>query len=377
MACVTIPGLRYRDFSRSFHYREECRNVPLEGAIEVTNACNLSCRHCYIRDNDTRGELSYTQWRRIIDEIVEEGCLWLTFTGGEPLLRKDFLDIYLYAKRKGLLLVLFTNATLIDRKIAEFLAEYRPFFLEISLYGMSEDVYKSVSGSPEAYYRMKEALALLRERNVLFKLKSVLTKDTIAQIPQMKAFAKGLGLEFRFDLLINPRIDGGKEPCEVRVSPEEGVALEMSDSETAYYMEKDYFGLTQEVNPGLLFPCSAGKNSFNIDSKGRLSICNMVRHINCDLTMMSFKEGWQSFPEILSRKAALNSRCASCNLDSFCNRCPGWAMMEYRDEGALVEYACEVTRAREQVILERRRGNGNKSKEKLYQAELKGSNLDS
>ena len=94
MACVTIPKLRYRDFSKGFHNNKKCERIPLEGAVELTNSCNLACTHCYIREDDTKGELSYCQWCRIIDEITEAGCLWLTFTGGEPFRRRDFLDIY-------------------------------------------------------------------------------------------------------------------------------------------------------------------------------------------------------------------------------------------------------------------------------------------
>jgi MoaA/NifB/PqqE/SkfB family radical SAM enzyme len=74
------------------------------GSAEVTARCNLRCAHCYINlpadDRAARQrELSLQDWRRIIDEIVAEGCLWLLFTGGEPLVRPDFPDIYLHAKK--------------------------------------------------------------------------------------------------------------------------------------------------------------------------------------------------------------------------------------------------------------------------------------
>jgi len=55
----------------------------------------------------------------ILDEVADAGCLWLLITGGEPLLRPDFRDIYMYAKRKGFLITLFTNGTLLDADIAD------------------------------------------------------------------------------------------------------------------------------------------------------------------------------------------------------------------------------------------------------------------
>lgn len=368
MDCMAIPDLRYRDFSLSFHYKGKSPRIPLEGAVEVTSACNLSCRHCYIRDNFVEGELTTKEWMRIIDEVTELGCFWLTFTGGEPFLRRDFLDIYLYAKRKGLLIVLFTNATLITPVIADFLAEYKPFFLEISLYGMTPGAYQKVTGSYAAYQKCRDAILLFKERGIPFKLKSVLTEDTKYEIKEMKRFAQGLGAEFRSDFLINPRIDGGRGPCQVRVSPEEGVAMEMADGEIADYMEKEFWEFQGSPSLGLLFPCSAGESSFAIDSRGRLSICNMVRFIDYDLHKGSFKEGWDLFPEILSRRIKLNPTCVSCKLDYFCNRCPGWAMMEYQDETALIEYVCKIAHLRAKMLLERRDRNGNNSEEALREA---------
>lgn len=351
MECLNIPKMQYRIFSRHLHNKKESERLPLEGAIEVTSHCNLTCRHCYIRDNSTKDELTLSEWECIIDEVAEAGCLWVTFSGGEPFLRPDFLDIYAYAKRKGLIIVLFTNATLITPQIADYLEELKPFYIEISLYGMSRQTYKNVTGSGEAYDRCMETISLLLQRKVLFKLKSVLIRDDRHEMAEMRKFAKSLGVDFRFDFLINPRIDGGKDPCETRVTPEEGVNMEMADEEVRQEMSNVFLELEKRENSDLLFPCIAGRNSFNIDSRGNLNICNMVRFINYDLRKGSFKEGWGLFPEILSRKLQEKSKCSTCPIEYICNRCPGWARMEYGDEEALIEYACEITHLRAKAIL--------------------------
>jgi radical SAM protein with 4Fe4S-binding SPASM domain len=354
MEGINIPELRYSSFSRRLHSKKESEGVPLEGAIEVTSHCNLNCKHCYIRDNSIEDELSYDEFLRIIDEITDAGCLWLTFTGGEPFIRRDFLDIYTYAKRKGLLIVIFTNGTLITPQIADYLKEFKPFYLEISLYGMSRETYKNVTGSADNYDRCMDAISLFMERKVLFRLKSVLIKQNKHEIFKMKSFARRLGVDFRFDLLINPRIDGGKAPCDVRVTPEEGVNMEMADKEVRKEWAKAFAEIDGKQNPELLFSCGAGQNLFNIDSQGNLQICNMVRYINYDLRKGSFNKGWNLFPGILSRKVKGKSKCATCKIDYFCNRCPGWSMMEYGDEEAPIEYACEIAHLRAEAIFERR-----------------------
>ena len=94
----------YPDWSMEVHERLAALRVPLNGAIEVTQRCNNRCIHCYnnlaANDRDAlHRELSYKEHCRIIDQITHAGCLWLLFTGGEIFLRKDFLDIYTYAKQ--------------------------------------------------------------------------------------------------------------------------------------------------------------------------------------------------------------------------------------------------------------------------------------
>ena len=136
----------YGDWSLGVHQRLSAKRIPISGSIDVTQRCNNQCLHCYnnLSAGDQKAsevELTFDEYRRIIDEIVDAGCLWLLFTGGEIFLRKDFLDIYTYAKRKGLLITLFTNGTLITADIADYLAQLAPFSIEVTLYGRTKDTY--------------------------------------------------------------------------------------------------------------------------------------------------------------------------------------------------------------------------------------------
>ena len=120
-----------------------------------------------------RSELTYEEHCRLLDEITEAGCLWLLYTGGEIFARKDFLDIYTYAKQKGLLIGLFTNGTLITPKIADHLAEWRPFMIEITLYGRTRETYEQLTGIPGSYDRCMRGIRLLMERGLPLALKTV------------------------------------------------------------------------------------------------------------------------------------------------------------------------------------------------------------
>src|ERR1044071_182588 len=103
-----------------------------EAIIEVTRRCPLECAHCYnnlpMSDRAARrSELTYEEHCRILDELAEAGTLWLLFTGGGNFGAPAFLDIYTYAKKKGFLITLYTNGTLITEKLADYLSDWRPF----------------------------------------------------------------------------------------------------------------------------------------------------------------------------------------------------------------------------------------------------------
>src|SRR4051812_31117124 len=102
----------------ALYTRSIAERIPILGGLELTFRCNLACIHCYVNlppadRAEARRERTTDEWFAIIDQVAEAGCLWLTLTGGEPLLRPDFCDIYRHAHKRGLLLSVYTNATLI------------------------------------------------------------------------------------------------------------------------------------------------------------------------------------------------------------------------------------------------------------------------
>ena len=95
--------------------------------IELTERCNNACQHCYINlpvgdERAAQRELTTGQWQHIIKQAEELGALSVRFTGGEPLLRPDFSELYLFARRLGIKVQLFTNARLITPEMAELFA---------------------------------------------------------------------------------------------------------------------------------------------------------------------------------------------------------------------------------------------------------------
>ena len=159
------------------------------------------------------------------------GGLWLLYTGGEIFGRPDFMNIYARAKSLGFFITLFSNATLISEGIADALAEAPPFAIEVTLYGATQATYEAMTGVPGSFRQCLRGISLLLERNLPLKLKTVATRLTRHEIGQMKELARGMGVEFKFDAMINPRIDCSQSPLAVRLSPEEIVSLDLEDEE--------------------------------------------------------------------------------------------------------------------------------------------------
>ncbi|MDA2925089.1 radical SAM protein, partial [Acidobacteria bacterium AH-259-L09] len=209
---------------------------PLTGQWELTCRCNLKCVMCYTDPFNTperiRQELSYQEILLILDEIHQEGCLELTFTGGEPFARRDFLDIYTYAKRKGFLLSIFTNGTLITPKIADHLKAYPPSMIEISLHGLTRESFDQITLRSGSWGRCLEGIRLILERDLPLTLKTVGMSINRDEILKIKEFVGGLEkVQYKFGSGIRPRLDGSKDVYQYQLSRDEIRAIEQADAE--------------------------------------------------------------------------------------------------------------------------------------------------
>jgi radical SAM protein with 4Fe4S-binding SPASM domain len=351
---------RYADFSQRLHRQVVAERTPVGGVIELTRRCPLRCAHCYnnlpMADPARKSELTLEEHQRIVDEIAEAGCLWLLYTGGEIFARADFLDIYRHARRRGLLVTLFTNGTLLTERLADDLAASRPFSIEITLYGRTRESYERLTGVPGSYDRCRRGIDLLLERKLPLKLKTVVVSLNRHEVFDMKRFAEEeLGVEFRFDAMVNPRIDCSLSPLAVRLRPEEVVALDLHDPRRvdAWKGFCDHFTgpVHTGSNAGRLYHCGGGVNSFAIDPRGRLSICTLSHADGYDLRGGSFREGWEGFLRAVRAKPLTRpTKCTTCAIKGMCGMCPANGELESGDPETPVDFLCHVAHLRARVL---------------------------
>lgn len=377
MECPHIPIIPYHEFSLPVHDKAAARNIPIAGELDLTMRCNLRCAHCYCFQDASKKELAFHEICRILDEIAAAGCLWLLITGGEPLIRPDFLDIYTYAKKKGLIITIFTNGTLITPEIADYLKEWPPFLVEISLYGMTQETYEKVTGVAGSYKECLNGIEMLLQRRIPLRLKTLVTTLNKHELQMMKKYAEERGLDFRFDALINPRLDGFKKPCRFRIPPREAVELDVADSKHREAWKK----LCQELpwepprKIDILYTCSLHMWDFHITAYGELQACLMAQEPSFDLRQNPFSKCWRELiKEMQSLKPEEKNRCRECELFALCAPCPAWAQLENGDLNTVVEYTCQIAHLRAETF--RREGfivkggdrNERESKKSLQEA---------
>jgi MoaA/NifB/PqqE/SkfB family radical SAM enzyme len=351
--------------------------------IELTERCNNNCIHCCINlpaeDRAARArEMTTEQIKNILTEAAALGCLQVRLTGGEPLLRPDFAELYLFARRLGLKVLIFTNARLITPQLADLLAHIPPLvFMEISVYGMHKESYEAVSRVPGSFAQFRKGMDLLLERKVPFVVKSALLPSNRAEMDEFEAWAKTIPWMYRgprysmfFDLR-NRRDDENKNVMIVslRLSPEEGVAI-LTRDEDRYRKNTEEFGRKFMGPSGAaLFRCGAGRG-LCIDAYGFAQPCMGVRarELTMDLRNLSFRDGGPGNPgdmpagekgNALSQALAFFSnlreikatnpdylrRCAVCFLKGLCEQCPAKSWAEHATLDTPVEYLCKVAHA--------------------------------
>ena len=346
------------------------RRVPLDLSLEVTARCNNDCRHCYINlpagDAEARrAELSLAEIGDIADQAAALGALWCLVSGGEPLLRPDFSELYVMLRRKGLLVSVFTNACLVSEEHVALFKKYPPRDVEVTVYGATEETYERVTRRPGSYAAFRRGLDLLLDSGIKVRLKAMALRSNVHELPAIAAFCRAHTTDyFRFDPLLHLRYDGDPRRNEEirgeRLSPEEIVAIEQADEARATAMEKGCDKLIFPEHHGEvcdhLFHCGAGNGSFVVSYDGIFRLCADLWHPDCtyDLRQGRLAEAWEALvPRVRDMRSAdpeFLARCRRCPIVNLCLWCPAHAHLETGELDGFVPYFCEVAHARAEAL---------------------------
>ena len=265
---------------------------PLLGQldIELTERCNNACLHCLInRPEHDEGahsrEMDTDFVKTLLRQAADLGCLMVRFTGGEPLLREDFPELYLCARRLGMRVILFTNGRLITEELADLLARVPPGrWVEVSVYGMHTESYDASAGARGSFVEFRRGVERLKARGIPFVVKGAILPANKDEWEEFKAWAAEFpsmdhppGESMNFDLRAR-RDDPAKNERirKLRLSPEETVRTLARDPRYVSGM-REFCAKFMGAPGDQLFRCGAGHGTC-VDAYGRAQMCMPLRH---------------------------------------------------------------------------------------------------
>lgn len=328
------------------HAREH--HIPYKGTFELTPRCSMRCKMCYMRLDAPQmacqgKELTAAEWIRLGQMAFDAGTVDLILTGGEPMLRPDFAEIYTALSDMGFLLRLFTNATLVTPEIMSLLRERPPQLMEITLYGASEDTYARVGGWGEGYARAVEAIDELRMFVPSITLKTTVIRDNAADYPAMFAFAEARALPLVAVDTPFPAVRGAT--ADVR-------ACRLSVDELIDFHEKNGIPVAgdscsppdPEARHALY--CDAGLASYCVEWTGAMVACNADdapdRPVAYPLRD-GFDAAWEAMRGFHCGKA-LPEPCKTCPIYAQCSTCAVHHRIESGAFDIPARYCCDFYR---------------------------------
>lgn len=330
--------------------------LPLEGSIDLTYRCNNNCRHCWIvapdTDEERRKELTTDEWLSIIDQTRALGTREWSISGGEPLLRDDFLELFEYITKKASYYSLNTNGTLITPSIAKKLKKEGNIM--VSVYGATEDVHDRITRNPGSFQAAMRGMSYLREAGVRFMAQLVPMQANFHQWQEMKTLAQGLCPVWRMGaayLILSATGDEARneEIRAQRLMPEQLINIDPPNIPYEERKKRDSSGSDRE-DQRKYSHCLSNRNSFHIDPTGSLSFCCFVKEeqLRYDLKKGSFAEGWDTFLPALSGEVqdclVFDQTCQTCTLQNECQRCPALSYLEHHQATAPSDYLCRFTK---------------------------------
>jgi MoaA/NifB/PqqE/SkfB family radical SAM enzyme len=337
--------------------------LPLEGHLDLTYRCNNACRHCWLWKSpnapEQQAELTCDEIRRIADEARRLGTRKWGISGGEPLLRPDFPEIFDILTRKATGYTLNTNGTLITPAIAQLLK--RKGTKMVALYGATAAVYDAVTRHPGGFDAAMAGFRYLQEAGAGFVVQLIPMAANWHEWAQMQELAQSLSPHWRVGAAwLYLSSDGAPQKnAEIagqRLAPRDVIALDQPNpayGERMTEMRDDdgrdvACNVSTHADDRLFARCIADRRDFHIDAYGGMTWCSFIKDpaLRYDLRRGTFREAWDEFIPSCADKVRggdeWRENCGACEKRADCRWCAVYAYLETGRYAARVPYLCTV-----------------------------------
>ena len=268
-------------------------------------------------------------------------------------MRKDFLDIYTFAKKQGFVVSVFTNGGLLNRAALHCFKEFPPYSIELTMNGITPSTYERISRIPGSYKLALNSIGKLTKLRFPLVLKANCLQQNLDEIVKIKHFAeKHIGTHnegycFKYDYVIFPRMNGDLLPTRFRLDFNSLSLVRNLDRD----MQREF---QRAVRCGLsgagrdseyLYHCNSWCDQVCISPQGRLKFCVFTEKFSVDLKTNDLSQAFRSMRDnILTATYQTNSPCRHCKLRRFCLICPAKSFLETGNEESPIPFYCEFAR---------------------------------
>lgn len=358
------------------------RHVPLGGTFELTPRCNLRCKMCYVRLEKDQMDLigrekTAKEWIALAKDAAEAGTLNLLITGGEPLIREDFEEIYTALSTMGFIITLNTNATLMTPKLLKLFKQYPPTATNVTLYGVSPQTYEQICGNPDDFYKTLNGLDMLSQVPTELEVRSTFIKDNRHELEDLRALANRYTKCFAINAVLNKAVRGARSDVEnCRLTPTQifdlieanaehyktinqpiDVANEPIDLALKKTLVTDHDVETKDYGfdlPPKIMTCLAAKSMYWVTWDGKMLPCGSFSNPYTLPFEEGFKRAWDRLP-FMFEDILLPRECLKCEYaGGKCSNCPAVLQNESGNCQKVSQYICEIAqeRARRHLNLE-------------------------
>jgi len=352
--------------------------APLSVVFNLTNRCNLACKHCFQKAHiDETDHMTLQQKLSIIDQLNDAGTAAITFSGGEPLMSDDFFTVAGYAYNKGVFVSIDTNGTLIDETMAKKLHDIGIRYAQISIDSVDPKEHDNFRMQEGAFGKSMQAAKFLSSIGVHLSMGVTLTSFNAGKIDEFIDLAKKNHFNRIVFYHLVP-VGRGEEIPELDLTPQQRSAVmeklaKIDDPEINIISETPHFALEtsriKRKDKSILpnsnaFPitayfnmrpayriframkeifggCPAGRLYANIQPNGDLTPCmfSPFYPVVGNLTKQTLKEAWQGFVPYWDRKN-LKAACKACKNNIVCGGCRARAAS--RGDHLGLDYGCDI-----------------------------------
>lgn len=329
-------GLTSR-IERKLAERAKRLRLPITVNLELSPACNLNCKMCYIcmdmHQIQTMGGLKTAdEWISLAQELRKENVLFLLLTGGEVFIYPEFRRLYETLYDMGFMITINTNATLIDEDTAEWLHKYPPKCVSISLYGASDETYERVCGQRGIFSKVNRAIELLMLNHIRIELKTVITPLNVCDMEACWRYAKDRGIFYETSTYAFPPVRKVNAAEQIRFTPEQAVQYQFESNRMLSTEEGYKEGIVNHLkkyedtrNHGGCslygFTCGASNSSCWITWQGHMTPCALLNEPFTNPFESGFKAAWEMLKH-KSDQILMSPKCSNCDKRGVCTVCP-------------------------------------------------------